>query len=103
VQATVTSSNTVYAQLISDVGPSDAMAAAERYGVASPLHAYPSAVLGTNDVTGLDMATAYATFANRGLRVDPTFVTKVTRAMGRSSTSTSTPRPGCSTPASPTR
>jgi penicillin-binding protein 1A len=82
VQATVTSSNTVYAQLISDVGPSDAMAAAERYGVASPLHAYPSAVLGTNDVTGLDMATAYATFANRGLRVDPTFVTKVTKADG---------------------
>ncbi len=82
VQATISSSNTVYAQLIQAVGPADAVAAAARYGVRSPLQAYPSAVLGTNLVTGLDMASAYSTFANRGLRIDPTFVTKVARADG---------------------
>ena len=82
VEATTTSSNTVYAQLIQAVGPADAVAAAARYGVRSPLQAYPSAVLGTNLVTGLDMATAYSTFANRGLRIAPTFVTKVARADG---------------------
>lgn len=82
VEATVTSSNTVYAQLIQAVGPADAVAAAARFGIRSPLQPYPSAVLGTNLVTGLDMATAYATFANRGLRVDPHLVTKVTRSDG---------------------
>jgi penicillin-binding protein 1A len=50
--------------------------------VASPLAAYPSAVLGTNDVHPIDMAAAYATFANRGLRVPPAFVTKVVRNDG---------------------
>ena len=82
VQATATSSNTVYAQLIQAVGPADAVSAAARYGIRSPLQAYPSAVLGTNLVTGLDMATAYATFATRGLRIEPAFVTKVTRSDG---------------------
>ena len=82
VEATVKSSNTVYAQLIQEVGPRDAMAAAARYGVASALAPNPSAVLGTNLVTGLDMATAYSTFANRGVRVDPTFVTQVARSDG---------------------
>lgn len=82
VEATINSSNTVYAQLIQDVGAREAMAAATRYGVRSPLAANPSAVLGTNLVTGLDMAAAYATFANRGVRVDPAFVTSVTRRDG---------------------
>ncbi|MGH2684024.1 MAG: PASTA domain-containing protein, partial [Actinomycetota bacterium] len=36
----------------------------------------------TNDVTALDMATAYATLAARGVRHDPVFVTKVTRPDG---------------------
>jgi penicillin-binding protein 1A len=51
-------------------------------GVRSKLNPYPSAVLGTNDVTPLDMAAAYATFANRGVRVPPTFVTKITSRDG---------------------
>ncbi len=82
VEATIKSFNTVYAQLIQEVGPQDAMAAAARYGVTSPLPPNPSAVLGTNLVSGLDMAASYATFANRGMRVDPVFVTKVARTDG---------------------
>jgi penicillin-binding protein 1A len=77
VDATVHSHNTVYAQLILEVGPSDAVATAERMGIASPLEPFPSAVLGTNDVTPFEMAVAYATFANRGLIVPPVLVTKV--------------------------
>ena len=77
IDATVRSVNTVYAQLILDVGPAEAVATATRMGVASPLRPYPSAVLGTNDVTPLDMAAAYGTLANGGLAVPPAFVTKV--------------------------
>jgi penicillin-binding protein 1A len=77
IEATVHSINTVYAQLIMEIGPANAVAMASKMGVASPLQPYPSAVLGTNDVTPLDMAAAYATFANRGLAVPPTLVTRV--------------------------
>jgi penicillin-binding protein 1A len=77
VDATVQSVNTVYAQLILEVGPDRAVQVAASLGITSPLQALPSAVLGTNDVSPLDMATAYSTFANRGVLVPPTFVTKV--------------------------
>jgi penicillin-binding protein 1A len=77
VEATTRSYNTVYAQLIEDVGPADAVTMASRLGVASTLQPYYSAVLGTNLVHPIDMATAYATFASGGLRVAPSFVTRV--------------------------
>ncbi|HUR48932.1 MAG TPA: PBP1A family penicillin-binding protein [Acidimicrobiales bacterium] len=83
VDATVKSSNTVYAQLILDVGPEDAIKTAAEMGIRSPLNPYPSAVLGTNDVTPLDMASAYSTLANRGLATPPTFVTRVTDVTGK--------------------
>ena len=81
-EATVRSYNTVYAQLIMDVGPEKAMDTARRLGVRSPLLPYPSAVLGTNDVHPMDMATAYATLANRGVRVDPVVVTQISKVDG---------------------
>ena len=81
-EATVRSYNTVYAQVIMDVGPELAMDTARRLGVRSPLLPYPSSVLGTNDVHPIDMATAYATLANRGIRVDPVFVTEITTVDG---------------------
>jgi membrane peptidoglycan carboxypeptidase len=83
VEATAKSYNTVYAQLIEDVGPGDAVDMASRLGVASHLEPYYSAVLGTNLVHPLDMAAAYATLANRGVRVPPSFVTEVTKADGQ--------------------
>jgi penicillin-binding protein 1A len=64
------------------VGPAAAMEQAARLGVRSPLQPNPASVLGTNDVTAMDMASAYATFANRGVRVPPVLVTKISRADG---------------------
>jgi penicillin-binding protein 1A len=82
VEATVHSVNTVYAQLMVDVGPKEAMNTAARLGIRTPLRANPSAVLGTNEVTPLDMASAYGTFANRGVAVPPVVVTRITRPDG---------------------
>lgn len=79
---TVRSYNTLYAQLVLDVGPEVAMEAAAEYGIRSPLRTNPASVLGTNEVTALDMASAYATFANRGIHVPPILVTRITRADG---------------------
>jgi penicillin-binding protein 1A len=82
VEGTVHSFNTLYAQLILQVGPKKGVDMATRLGVTSSLLALPSAVLGANNVTPLDMASAYGTFANRGVHVSPVFITKITRADG---------------------
>jgi penicillin-binding protein 1A len=81
-EATVWSYNTAYARLMMDVGPAPAVDMATRLGVQSPLQPLPPAVLGTENVTVLDMASAYATFANRGQQVAPVLVSRITRADG---------------------
>ena len=55
---------------------------AERLGVASSLQPVLAAVLGSEDVTVLDMAAAYSTIARRGIYIRPTMVTRVTRLDG---------------------
>jgi penicillin-binding protein 1A len=82
VDATVHSINTVYAQLIQEVGPQKAIDMAHTLGITGPLKPYPSAVLGSNEISVLDMASAYSTFAADGLHADPVFVTEITRADG---------------------
>jgi penicillin-binding protein 1A len=82
VEATVRSCNTVYAQLIMDVGGPAAVDMAHRMGVESELQTNEAAVLGTNDVTTVDMATAFGTFANHGIQVDPVFVTRIVKDDG---------------------
>ncbi|HEV3364018.1 MAG TPA: PBP1A family penicillin-binding protein, partial [Acidimicrobiia bacterium] len=82
IDATVHSVNTVYAQLIQEVGPEKAIAMAHNLGIAGELKPFPSAVLGSNEVTVLDMASAYSTFAADGMHADPVFVTEITRADG---------------------
>jgi len=82
VQATIHSINTVYARLILEVGPNEAVDVARKMGITSHLDPYPSAVLGTNDVTPLEMASAYGTLDNKGTAVSPTLISRVTKADG---------------------
>jgi membrane peptidoglycan carboxypeptidase len=88
--ATALSINTVYAGLLLRLGGGDAdrgaravVEAAARMGVASPLRAVPSAVLGTGEVTPLEMAAAYATLAAKGRRAGPFGVARITGPDGR--------------------
>jgi penicillin-binding protein 1A len=81
-EATVQSVNTVYAQLVMDIGAQAVVDMAADMGVASPLHAVPSAALGTNGVTVLDMASAYETLAGDGMHTQPVFVTRVAERDG---------------------
>ncbi|MCI0346219.1 MAG: PBP1A family penicillin-binding protein, partial [Chloroflexi bacterium] len=80
--ALANSVNTVFAQLIRDVGPAAAADMARRLGIASPLSAVPSLALGTSGVTTLEMAAAYATIANEGRRLTPTGITTVKASSG---------------------
>jgi penicillin-binding protein 1A len=77
VEATKVSSNTVYADLMLEVGPANAVDVAERLGVSSELPAVNSLVLGSGEVSVLDMASAYSTFARDGEAIEPIIITRV--------------------------
>ncbi|HEX2053974.1 MAG TPA: transglycosylase domain-containing protein [Actinomycetota bacterium] len=83
-QATLASVNTVYAQLMDDVvSPTKFMEVAERTGIKIPAYDAGCALaLGTTDVTPLEMARAYTTFAQRGNRPETLVVTKITHPDG---------------------
>ena len=86
--ATRKSINTVYAQLIRDIGCKETADMAKRLGIKTAYYS-PSFntcsgnyALGVIEVSPLDMASAYSTFAARGLRQDPTPVIRVEDARG---------------------
>ena len=60
-------------------GPEKIAEVARRCGISAglPEHPKPSIVLGAYEVSPLDMASAYATIANDGRRVEPTAISKV--------------------------
>lgn len=76
-EATELSVNTVYAQVVEDVGPRAVMRMAKRLGIGSPLEPVCSITLGVHGVTPLEMARAYSTFPTRGRRPEVVAVTKV--------------------------
>jgi penicillin-binding protein 1A len=82
VDATEKSVNTVYAQLVMLLGPDKVADMARQMGITSDLRPDPSIVLGTQNVSVLEMATAYNTLANRGVRATPQVVLEVTDANG---------------------
>ena len=78
--ATWKSINTVFVQLIVDVGIQETAETAQRLGITSidltkPI--YGGIAIGTQEVSPLDMASAYGVFAARGLRAEPTPVVRV--------------------------
>jgi penicillin-binding protein 1A len=75
--ATARSINTVYAQLIGDVGVKETAEMAKKLGitsawVATPEIQGPSYAIGTQEVAPLDMASAFGVFANQGRRAPAT-------------------------------
>jgi penicillin-binding protein 1A len=80
MEATAQSSNTAYAQLMMDLGPQNVIDMGTALGMPNEEGvACPPVVLGTENASPLDMATVYSTFANQGMRHDPSIITKVER------------------------
>ena len=75
--ALIRSANATSVQIVQQIGPQRVVDTARRLGVQSPLLAVPSIALGSTEVTMLDLITAYGTIANTGIRVDPTFITRI--------------------------
>jgi membrane peptidoglycan carboxypeptidase len=99
-QATALSVNTYYLQLEERTGVEKPAALAEAMGVHAvkdfvadqPLQAVPSFVLGSNGVSPLDMAAAYAAFAAHGLYCAPRVVTDI---LGPDRKPLAVPAPSC--------
>ena len=83
LDATRVSSNTAYAQLVMEVGPDDVVTLANRLGIDRQLDPVNSIVLGTEEVSPLELTEAYSTFANGGEHVEPLVITRVEYPDGR--------------------
>ena len=82
--ATISSVNTVYAQIIEEAGAVDVADMAHDLGIVSPLDEDLTLTLGTSSVSPLEMTTAYATFASRGIRRSPTTIVDMVEGSGES-------------------
>src|SRR6185312_13289524 len=68
IDATANSVNTIFAQLVTRVGPPAVVRMAHRLGIRSRLLPVCSVTLGSQAVSPLEMTSAYATLAARGVR-----------------------------------
>ncbi|HEX2149716.1 MAG TPA: transglycosylase domain-containing protein [Actinomycetota bacterium] len=84
VEATTNSVNTIYARMMNEVvTPQKFIEVATKIGVSIPPGDTGCALaLGTSDVTPLEMAGAYTTFAQRGRRPTSLVITRITRPGG---------------------
>ena len=82
IDATANSVNTIFAQLVTQVGPDAVVRMAHRLGITSNLKPVCSITLGTQAVSPLEMTAAYATLADHGLRHEPQAVESVRTANG---------------------
>ncbi|HVQ87899.1 MAG TPA: transglycosylase domain-containing protein [Actinomycetes bacterium] len=81
--ATEDSVNTAFVDLCVQMGPEKALAAAKAAGVdTSGIEPTANVTLGFGDISPLDMAGAYSTFAAEGKQVDPFSVLEVRSASG---------------------
>ncbi|MCJ8211166.1 penicillin-binding protein [Mucilaginibacter sp. RS28] len=74
--------NSITAQLTEKVGWDKVVEYAHKCGIESPLKSVPSVSLGSNDVSVYEMVRAYSTFLNKGEKIDPLLVTKITDQNG---------------------
>jgi penicillin-binding protein 1A len=77
------SRNLVSIRIVEKVGPTAVVELAHRMGIESKLSPVLSLGLGTSVVSPLELASAYADFANGGTHVEPYFVTRVLDHGGR--------------------
>ena len=78
------SKNMVSIRLLQSIGPGYAQDYVQKFGFDPKLHpAYLTMALGAGSATPLQMAGAYATFANGGFRVKPWFITKIVDDRGQ--------------------
>ncbi len=82
-QALEDSINVASVKLLDLIGVERVIDFARRCGVVSELPPYPSLALGVAGIAPLELAAAYATFANQGIYLEPHLIDKITTREGR--------------------
>ncbi|WPP31122.1 transglycosylase domain-containing protein [Streptomyces sp. CL7] len=99
-EAMALSVNTYFIEMVADIGLCPVTEMAEklhvRQGSGKKMPQVPSIALGTESVSPLTMASAYAAFANRGMYCTPVAVESVTRRVGDKNESLEVPKSSCS-------
>ena len=75
--ALASSTNTVTARLMNEIGPQPVVEMAKKLGIASDILPVPAIALGTADISVYEMVAAYSTFANKGVYNKPVMVTRI--------------------------
>ena len=76
-QALTHSNNAISARLIFELGAQALVDKMRMFGITGYMEASLPLSLGTADVPVKEMVSAYTTFSNKGLKVDPVFVTRI--------------------------
>ncbi|MDH7512451.1 MAG: PBP1A family penicillin-binding protein [Clostridiales bacterium] len=71
------SRNVVTAKLLDYISPQTGVEYCRKFGFTSTMYPYLSLSLGTFDVSLLELVSAYSTFPNKGVRIKPTFITRI--------------------------
>ncbi|MBI3798805.1 MAG: hypothetical protein HY268_17805, partial [Deltaproteobacteria bacterium] len=74
--------NAATARIAQEIGLEPIRQTARSLGIVSPLPPYPSLVLGSAEVTPLEVAVAFGTLANQGLRVTPLAIKRIMNQEG---------------------
>lgn len=80
--ALANSNNWISAYLMSMFTPESLVRLMRSFGIRAPLDPVPSLALGPADISVAEMVDAYTAFPNKGIRVDPLYVTRIEDANG---------------------
>jgi penicillin-binding protein 1A len=75
--ALASSTNTVTARLMNEIGPQPVVQMAKKLGIEQDIIPVPAIALGTPDISVYEMVAAYSTFANKGVYNKPVMVTRI--------------------------
>ncbi|MFH1074455.1 MAG: PBP1A family penicillin-binding protein [Candidatus Firestonebacteria bacterium] len=82
-KALTLSRNVVTLKLLMKVGASSVASYAHKMGIKSQIHKNLSLAFGTSEVTLMELVSAYSTFPNFGVKVDPISILMVKDSMGK--------------------
>ena len=77
-QALARSRNVPAVRILNEIGFDTLVPMIARFGISSVIEPYLSVALGTTDITLIELTSAYSTFPNGGVRVEPRLINRVT-------------------------
>src|SRR5262249_17496858 len=70
-------------RLLDEVGIQKAVKMVQRFGLPNPMAPYLPSALGATEEPLISMVSAYSTFPNRGIRMEPYYIKKITDRYGQ--------------------